>query len=108
MTESEYEFNCIGYNCPYMTNGSQYCAKTYCLTEMEQDSENENDSNIIKFSIDNESQDDLNNEYTLQEKNKIIEYCEYIEAQDKSWTEYEHKTGYKRPINWYESKNANI
>ena len=95
MTESEYEFNCIGNNCPYMTNGSQYCAKTYCLTEMEQDSENE-------------SQDNLSDEYTLQEKNKIIEYCEYIEAQDKSWTEYELKSGFKRPKNWYETKNANI
>ena len=31
-----YIFDCVG-NCGYKTNGSQYCCKTYCMFEQEQD-----------------------------------------------------------------------
>tara|TARA_B100002051_G_C16268760_1_gene407827 strand:+ start:211 stop:534 length:324 start_codon:yes stop_codon:yes gene_type:complete len=97
--ESQYEFNCIGTGCQNMTNGSQYCAKTYCQTEIQ------DDTNVINFNIDNESQDDFENDYSLEETQIIINYCEFVELEDQSWTEYEQKSGYTRPYNWYVAKN---
>tara|TARA_Y100000590_G_C15177689_1_gene809948 strand:- start:82 stop:393 length:312 start_codon:yes stop_codon:yes gene_type:complete len=90
---NKYEFNCVGQGCLEMTNGSQYCAKTYCQTEqMNQESDSDNNDN-------NDNNDDDSKEMT-----EIINYCEYVEEQDQSWLDYENKSGYTRPKNWYVAK----
>lgn len=87
---SKYEFNCIGKDCIEMTNGSQYCAKTYCLTERLNESEGESDT---------ESEEEINDDDC-----ELYNYCEYVETQDKEWLKYERKSGYIRPENWYDFK----
>ena len=82
-----------------MTNGSQYCAKTYCQTEwinQNQESDSDNDNN--------DDDDDDDDDDDPKDMTEIINYCEYVEEQDQSWLDYEKKSGYKRPKNWYVAK----
>lgn len=90
-----YDTECIG-GCGNMTNGSQYCCKTYCISNIipPPDSDEEEEENVNKkIKISNENNASKN----------IIENCKNI--LDNTWNIIEKISDIKRPDNWDESFN---
>ena len=86
-----YDTECIG-GCGNMTNGSQYCCKTYCMFEKTESSTDEEEENVKKkVKISNENNDSKD----------IIENCKNI--LDNTWNIIEKLSNIKRPNNWDES-----